>query len=779
MSAVKILSRQILSCPVFSRRFGLLPALCLGGLALAGPPAAQTAAQTVAQPSAALLPVPDPGAGGVLAPPPGSAAAAPRLKPLPPPSLTFYGTPGLIDMPSAEMLPDGQYAVTYSWFGGTSRYNITFQALPWLSASFRYNGIRNLGLFGFDTYYDRGFDVRARLWQESRWRPEVTLGLQDFAGTGVYAAEYLTATKRFAAPALRPGRAPGRLKLTAGLGWGRLGSHGAIGSIGGGRPSFVGGDTGGELSYDQWFRGPVAPFGGFEWQPSERLSLKAEYSSDAYVTETEDSDVFERKSSLNYGAEYQYSERVRLGAYYLYGSEFGVTAQIQLNPHHPPTPMTVPAPQPIVPRSHWATGDSHWQTGWAASESKTRTLRDLAAEALRADGLVLESLAFPAGPAADAAAGRGRVAELRYRNPRYRSTGQAAGRAARALAQTMPPSVETFRLVLLRRGLAPAAVVVRRADLEALEFAPEAADALFAAAAVTEAGPEPAGALRAEGLYPAFGTSISPYTAPAYFDPEQPFRLDVGADLTASYTPAPGWRLAGTLRQRIWGNVKNGRVSNSVLPHVRTDQVEYAQFGTTLQSLYASRQWQPGRALYARTSVGLFESMFGGVSGEVLWKPADSRIGLGLEANYVKQRDFDQRFGFRDYEVLTGHASAYFELDRGYLLQLDAGRYLAGDLGGTFSLNREFNNGFLVGAFFTLTDVSAEEFGEGSFDKGFRFRIPVDWLLGKPSRSGLGLTIRPTQRDGGQRVHVPDRLYGQIRAAHRKSLEEQRARFWE
>ena len=171
--------------------------------------------------------------------------------------------------------------------------------------------------------------------------------------------------------------------------------------------------------------------------------------------------------------------------------------------------------------------------------------------------------------------------------------------------------------------------------------------------------------------------------------------------------------------------------------------------------------------------------MYGGVSGEVLWKPVNSRLGLGLEANYVVQRDFDQRFGFRDYRTFTGHASAYYELPKGYLVQIDAGRYLAGDYGGTFSLNREFDNGFMVGGFFTLTNVSSEDFGEGSFDKGFRFRIPVDWLLGKPSRSGFGLTIRPTQRDGGQRVAVPDRLYGSVREAHRRSLEEQRARFWE
>ncbi|WP_392342668.1 YjbH domain-containing protein [Phaeobacter sp. BS23] len=114
---------------------------------------------------------------------------APRFKPLPAPSLNFYGSPGLVDMPSAEMLPDGQFTSTYSWFGGQARYNLTFQATPWLSASFRYNGIQTNGaqIAGFSTYYDRGFDVRLRLLREGRYRPAVTLGLQDFAGTGIYA----------------------------------------------------------------------------------------------------------------------------------------------------------------------------------------------------------------------------------------------------------------------------------------------------------------------------------------------------------------------------------------------------------------------------------------------------------------------------------------------------------------------------------------------------------------------------------------------------------------
>ena len=698
-----------------------------------------------------------------------TAADAPSFTPLPPPSLNFYGSPGLLDTPSAEMMPDGQFSGSYSWFGGQGRLNLSFQALPWLSASFRYNGIKTNGaqIGGYDTYYDRGFDVRARLWREGRWRPEVTMGLQDFAGTGIYAAEYFVATKGFDTPALGGGPRSGKLKISAGLGWGRLGSHGAIGATGV-RPSFVPGDTGGQISYDQWFRGDFAPFGGIEWQANDRWGFKAEYSSDAYVIETGAPNVFERETSVNFGAEYQASPRIRLGAYYLYGSELGVSAQFQLSPYHAQTAMSVPAPLPIVPRTNWAKQPEDWSADWAQSQDHRLTMRDRLEPLLAQDGLLLESLEID-----------GHSAEVRFRNPRYRSDAQAIGRAARAMSQALPASVETFRMVPVRSGMGLSAVEIRRSDLEALEFDANAADALLAVTGFSGAGPLSDMALVSEELYPSFSTSISPFFSPAYFDPARPFRLDVGIDFNAAYEPSPGWIIAASVRQRLAGNVKGGVASNSNLPHVRTDQSLYAQYGTTLENLYAARNWKLSPDLYARSTLGYFESMYGGVSTEILWKPVTSPLALGIEANYVLQRDYDQRLSFLNYKTFTGHASAYYEMGGGYLMQMDAGRYLAGDYGATFSLDRTFSNGWSVGGFFSLTNVSAEDFGEGSFDKGFRFRIPVGWLLGKPSRNSFGLTIRPVQRDGGQRVYVPGRLYGGIREAHRTSLIDQRARIWE
>jgi hypothetical protein len=689
----------------------------------------------------------------------------PRLRVLPQPSLNFYGLPGLIDMPSAETLPDGTFALTLSHFGGQSRYTLTFQALPWLGASFRYNGIQNLNLGGFSTYYDRGFDVRLRLLKERRRWPEITLGLQDFVGTGIYAGEYIVATKRFDAP----GTLPGRLKLTAGLGWGRLGSNGSIGSpFGANRPTFDVNSTGGQVAYEQWFRGPAAPFGGIEWQVNDRFGLKVEYSSDAYVLE-ERQGVLTRRSSVNVGAEWQLSPRTRLGAYYLYGQEYGLSAQIQLNPNVPVTPLTIPAPRTLLRRPDIARAPEAYQTDWAASDSAALTLRDRVAPLLKAEGVGLESIEVSAS----------RV-ELRFRNERYSSTVAAIGRAARVLANTMPPSVETFRLVPVAGGMGLSATELRRSDLEALEFDGQATEGLRAVTGIGAASARPGpGAVYDADRYPAFNWSIGPYFRPSYFDPDLPFRLDVGAELAASWQPAPGWVVAGAIQHRLAGNVADGRGSNSVLPRVRTEQTAYAQEDTTLLNLFVSRQWKPGHDLYARVSVGYIDRFFGGVSGEVLWKPVDSPLALGVELNYVRQRDFDLRLGFQDYSVATGHASAYYEFGPGLVAQVDVGRYLAGDLGATFSLDRTFDNGWSVGGFFTLTDVPAAEFGEGSFDKGIRFSIPVNWFLGKPTQNAVGTAIRPIQRDGGQKLEIPGRLYPQIRGAHARALDAQWSRIWE
>lgn len=692
--------------------------------------------------------------------------STPKFKMPVQPSLNQYGLPGVIDMPGATAMPDGQLAVTVSSFGGITRTALSFQFSPRISATFRYVGIQDWNDNGFSTYRDRNFDVRFLLRREGLYWPAITVGLQDFAGTGINAAEYVVATKTFDQPL----SLPGQIKLSAGLGWGRLASSGSIGSpFGSDRPTFNPNSTGGDLAYDQWFRGPAAPFAGLEWQINNRLGLKAEYSSDAYLPETSRG-VFTRKSRFNFGAEYQYSERLRLGAYYMYGSEFGISAQLQLNPKRALTPFSVAGPTPVLPRPERRTNPQAWSEDWAQSASAPTTIRDALTPLLAKEGLTFVALSVTANRA-----------QLRFMNRRYPSDSAAIGRAARVMAQVLPPSVETFELVIVQNNLALSNVTIRRSDLEALEFSPGATDALLAVTGFADASPEGTDAVTNPDLFPSFNWSFGPYVSPSYFDPDDPVRADAGVSAEFRYRFAPGWLISGEVRHRLAGNVADSRrLSTSVLPRVRTDALLYSRATeTSLNNLYISKQWKPSRNTYARISAGYLERMFGGISAELLWKPVNSRLALGVEANYVKQREFEQRLGFQDYSVATGHVSAYYELGRGYHAQLDVGRYLAGDVGATATLTREFANGWKVGGFFTLTDVSAEDFGEGSFDKGILLEIPVSWFLGKPTKQTIGTTIRPIQRDGGARLEVPGRLYEQVRHGHRNDIVSDWGRVWE
>ena len=77
-------------------------------------------------------------------------------------------------------------------------------------------------------------------------------------------------------------------------------------------------------------------------------------------------------------------------------------------------------------------------------------------------------------------------------------------------------------------------------------------------------------------------------------------------------------------------------------------------------------------------------------------------------------------------------------------------------------MTRRFSTGVELGLFFTKTNVSSQQFGEGSFDKGFIIRIPLDWTMPVSTQSVLSTIIRPVQRDGGQALDGDANLYGYL-----------------
>ena len=112
-----------------------------------------------------------------------------------------------------------------------------------------------------------------------------------------------------------------------------------------------------------------------------------------------------------------------------------------------------------------------------------------------------------------------------------------------------------------------------------------------------------------------------------------------------------------------------------------------------------------------------------------------------------------------DYEITTGHINYYHYFHPLELTtHISWGKYLAGDEGLTFDFSRRFKNGTTFGAFFSLTDVSFEQFGEGSFDKGVYINIPIG-IFGQNSS---GFRWKPLTKDPAQKLNLSSRIFGNI-----------------
>lgn len=666
----------------------------------------------------------------------------------------LYGNPGLIDLPSAEMAPDGELAASFGLFANTRRTAVNFQILPRVNGTIRFATINDFNPGGASENF-RSFDLKVQLLDETARRPSLAIGFRDLFGDGAYGAEYIVATKE-----VLPG-----LKLTGGLGWGRLGSDNGISGIGTRERT----NPGGRLQFGSYFQGDLAPFAGLEWQtPVEGLSVGAEYAPDSYEAETANSG-FEREIPVNLGLRWQPNKSVSLAGYYMYGGAAGFQLTFTGNPNRPLAPQDLgTGPAPIRARPNGPDGN----TGWAAKMENRDTLIRAMAEVLHAEGIVIEEARID-----------GREVELYISNTQIQRTPKAIGRTARILAAAMPPSVEIFRITPVEAGLPTTTAEIRRSDLEAQVDTPDAGLKSWQTTRLMDARHNVTG----ENIYrrpigPRFSWALNPRVPFSLFDPDDGVSPDLQLIARARYQFSRGLSVNGAVSRFVIGSDQETvSTSTSTLPRVRSDaNLYFSGRDLELERLTADYVFKPAPALYGRVTAGYLERMFAGVSGELLWAPTNSDFAFGAELNYARQREFDSALGLRDYDTVTGYGSLYWDTGfQGLEAQLDIGRYLAGDWGGTFTLSRRFANGWDVSAYVTRTDVSFAEFGEGSYAKGVEITLPLRWGLPFESRSRATLDLAEFDRDGGARLRIAGRLHERIRNTDGNSLEAQWGAFWQ
>jgi hypothetical protein len=348
---------------------------------------------------------------------------------------------------------------------------------------------------------------------------------------------------------------------------------------------------------------------------------------------------------------------------------------------------------------------------------------------------------------------------------KYRQVSRNVGRAARIVANHVPREVERITVALVNGDYETSRVSIMRKELEKAVALKGSTEEVFATAVLT--GGEralPASAVEKPGRFPALDWGLRPALLQSVGQPEQFYLYQLNARLTARADWGHGLGTEVAIDRKLFGTLDKARTdSTATLPHVRSDVRQYVIQGkTSLERLVLDWRFKPAKDWYARMSGGIFEDMFGGAGGEVLYWPYGWPVAIGAELFYAQQREFKQRFGFRDYNVLTGFVNMYWQVPWYNLLaQVSIGQYLAGDKGATFRLQREFDSGIRVGAFATLTDVPFDVFGEGSFDKGFFISIPFETFLASSTQRGGTFLFRPLTKDGGQMLNgAGQTLYG-------------------
>ena len=661
-----------------------------------------------------------------------------------------WGEVGLMQTPTARMADAGTLRTSVSYVAPYTRLNVMFQPLDWLEAGFRYTSIGNR-IYGISDqdYKDKSIDVKARLWRESAYLPEVALGFRDLGGTGLFSSEYIVASKRH-----------GDFDFSLGLGWGYLGNSGnvrnpltAASDKFKTRPTS---DTTGTTNSGAYFRGPAALFGGVQWRtPWDPLTLKLEYEGNDYQHEPISNNQVQR-TPLNVGLVYQYAPSIAFSAGIERGNKVvvGVTLTTDLAAAQTPKLADPAAPRfshlpPATPPGWPSTAaDIEARTGWKVE---------------RIDPQATSLHVWITG------------SNTVYREVRVEQI-------TAVLHRDSPADIKRFVMHYNERGLAMHAQEIDRSAWVAahyqalpptaaaagsrLDYAPprEQATASANADATTAAWTRPGDKL-------SFG--LTPSTSQIVGGPDAFLLYQVGVQATAEYRFTNSTWVNGALNLRAFDNFsKFSYTAPSDLPRVRTYQREYVTSArVTLPNLQLTHVGQASDNVYYSVYGGALESMFAGVGTEWLYRPSQSRVAFGVDINHVRQRDFNQDFRLRDYKVNTGHATLYWDTGwNGVLAKVSAGQYLAGDRGVTVDISRRFNNGVTLGAYATKTDVSAAQFGEGSFDKGIYMSIPFDAILPRSSNFTANFLWNPLTRDGGARLGRANALYDMTSARDRRAF---------
>ncbi len=672
------------------------------------------------------------------------------------------GQTGLINIPSAEIHDEQSIFFTFKRTNYTKLGTITVTPFDWLEASYFYyrpDDLRWGGVQGL--YLDKGFNVKFSYKPESFLVPTLAVGLDDFAGTGQFTKEYVAATYNF-----------NNIKLTGGIGWGKFVGENSIDN-----PLSIFSKSleirqnesdnfgrGGQLSTDLWFKGDATLFAGMEFNIPKIKGLKFKMESNPFDYKrfgccgegvSRNTDILRKnESDINFGLSYKYKNFGNIDFSYIKGNTWNVSWSVGFSSKKPLRKKE--KFKPLIQNTDYD------------QNKKNEFYLDIL-ENLNRNKLYLQTAEI-----------NNKKLEITIDSAEHFNPIIYSSRAAYIASEVSKFNNINFDVISvghINRGSQINNISYKSEDLNLNERYPDVLIKRNSSISNTNPSSFKDHEFRPKVNFPIFIYNVAPDIRTHIGSPQKFMYAGVGIKLTSEIQLNREFAIYSTIAKSLEDNFdeKNSEPSSG-LELVRTQIVDYLQESSEdfyLRNLELERIWSPYKSVYAKVSIGLLEQMYGGMASEIMYKPFDSNFAYSIEYNKVKKRAFDGKFDFLEYETYTQHLNiAYYHPSTNILAKWSYGKYLAQDKGYTLDLSRRMPSGWTAGIFFSRTNVSAEEFGEGSFDKGFYFTFPLDIFSTGYSKNVNGFRLRTMTRDGGQKLELGNKLIDSFYGSTRTEINE-------
>ena len=603
-------------------------------------------------------------------------------------SANNHGTLGVINIPSARFYDSP--AASLSFYRGYPDRKAILSLYPydWFEASVFYSSIEGkpYGSGFSQSYKDKGFNVKVRVKEEGKL-PAIAIGLQDFAGTGIYSSEYIVGSYGI-----------NKTDFHFGLGFGLLdGSDQSfknplslISDKFNDRPTELEG-LGGSFQPSRYFSGEtVSPFFGVSHVVRNKLILKLEHDTSVRPGLVP---FREPKSDYSFGFDYLINDNFSIGMSFERG-DYATFKFVYKND-----------PISTYQKSQYARGDLR-----EGDNKYTQLINNL-----EENGIGVKKLT------------------------------ESAGSIGLQLTQVIHPNLQVVEQIIAQSARDAGITKDIKKDIEIAN--------LLAVSEIDDAYEKTAQTIYERQSSKKYSTSTRLQFRPFLASREEFFKGALMLENDTEFIIRKNLFFNTNLKYSLADNFDDLYLPpiNTFPAQVRSDVKEYLNKVKDGGILIGRAQFDylisPTLKHHFMFSGGILENMFSGIGMEYLYFKQDSNFGVGFEVFEVQKRDYKLQFGTLDYKNTTGHINFYH---RNYKFipfdtKISMGEYLAGDIGSTIQFSRSYMNGVEYGVFATFTDVSSKQFGEGSFDKGIFFNVPI-------FSNFINYSWRPLTKDPGAKL---------------------------